>query len=101
MCKSTRPDNFISQVTKIQRSERWSVYRRLQELNIPSWCTADGALWIEIDSCIHAILLRSTIQQFVSTRSESIEWLERCWSKEVAVGHSLVLKDKALQIVSR
>lgn len=85
MYKSTRPDNFVSQVTKIQRSDRWSVHRRLQELNIPSWCPADGALWIEIDSCIHAILLRSTIQQFVSTRSESIEWLERCWSEELDV----------------
>ncbi|MDJ0577859.1 MAG: hypothetical protein QNJ65_22210 [Xenococcaceae cyanobacterium MO_234.B1] len=85
MYKSTCPANFVSKVSKIQRSDRWSVHRRLQELNIPSWCPADGALWIEIDSCIHAILLRSAIQQFVSTRSESIEWLERCWSTELDV----------------
>ncbi|MEM7759338.1 MAG: Asr1405/Asl0597 family protein [Cyanobacteria bacterium P01_A01_bin.40] len=83
MYKSTLPDTFVSQITKIQRSERWSVYRRLQELNIPCWCPQDGSLWVEIDSCIHAILLRSTIQQFVSTRSESIDWLERCWFSEL------------------
>ena len=82
MYKSTHSDAFVSQITKINRCERWSVYRRLQELNIPSWCPADGALWVEIDNCIHAILLRSTIQQFVSTRSESIDWLERCWTTE-------------------
>ena len=89
MYKSTLPDNFVSQITKIQRSERWSVHRRLQELNIPSWCPSDGALWIEIDSCLHAILLRSIIQQFVNTRSESIDWLERCWSTELDVINDL------------
>lgn len=92
MYKSIRPNSFISQVTKIQRSERWIVRRRLQELNITSWCPADGALWIEIDSCLNAILLRSTIQGFVSTRSESIDWLERCWSTELVIGQeSLVV----------
>ena len=85
MYKFTRPDAFVSQVAKIHRSDRWSVHRRLQELNIPCWCTEDGALWVEIDSCIHAILLRSTIQQFINTRSESIAWLERCWSTELDV----------------
>ena len=83
MYKFTRPDVFVSQVAKIHRSDRWSVYRRLQELNIRCWCPEDGTLWVEIDRCIDAILLRSTIQQFVSTRSELTDWLERCWSTEV------------------
>ena len=85
MSKFTRPDAFVSQVAKINRSDRWTVYRRLQELSIPSWCPEDGALWVEIDSCIHAILLRSTIQQFINTLSESITWLERCWSTQLVV----------------
>ncbi|VEP16756.1 conserved hypothetical protein [Hyella patelloides LEGE 07179] len=85
MSKFTRPDAFVSQVAKIHRSDRWSAYRRLQELDISCWCPQDGTLWVEIDHCIHAILIRSTIQQFVSTRSESIEWLERCWSTELDV----------------
>ncbi|MDJ0531286.1 MAG: hypothetical protein QNJ70_02110 [Xenococcaceae cyanobacterium MO_207.B15] len=83
MYESTPPDTFVSQVAKIHRGDRWSVYRRLQELNIPCWCPEDGTLWIEIDRCIHAILLRSTIQQFASTRSELTQWLERCYSTEV------------------
>ena len=83
MYKFTRPDAFVSQVAKINRSDRWTVYRRLQELNISCWCPEDGTLWVEIDRCIHAILLRSTIQQFVSTRSELTDWLERCWSTQV------------------
>ncbi len=80
MYEFTSPDVFISQVAKIKRSDRWIVYRRLQELNIPCWCPSDGTLWIEIDRCIDAILLRSTVHQFVSTRSELADWLERCWS---------------------
>ena len=91
MYNSTHPDAMFSQVAKIHRSDRWIVYRRLQELNIPCWCPPDGTLWIEIDRCIHAILLRSTIQQFVSSRSELTEWLERCWSFDsehsTVVGH--------------
>ena len=83
MYKFTRPDAFVSQVAKIHPSDRWTVYRRLQELNISCWCPEDGTLWVEIDRCIHAILLRSTIQQFVSTRSELTDWLERCWSTQV------------------
>lgn len=83
MDKFTRPDAFVNQVAKIHRSDRWSVYRRLQELNISCWCPEDGTLWVEIDCCIDAILLRSTIQHFVSNRSELTDWLERCWSTQV------------------
>ncbi|MGF1541661.1 MAG: Asr1405/Asl0597 family protein [Pleurocapsa sp.] len=88
MYESTHPDAFVSQVAKIHRSDRWSVYRRLQELNISCWCPKDGTLWVEIDCCIHAILIRSTIQQFVSTRSELTNWLERCWSTEFVISRS-------------
>jgi hypothetical protein len=85
MYKPTHPDTFVSQVAKINRSDRWRVYRRLQELGIPSWCPEDGSLWIEIDHCIHAILLRSTVQQFVATRQELVDWLERCWETPLDV----------------
>ncbi len=83
MYKFTPPDAFVTQVAKINRSDRWSVYRRLQELKITCWCPQDGTLWVQIDDCINAVLLRSTIQQFTSTRSELANWLERCWSTQV------------------
>ena len=83
MYKFTPPDAFVTQVAKINRSDRWSVYRRLQELKIPCWCPQDGTLWVQIDDCIDAILLRSIIQQFTSNRSELTDWLERCWSTQV------------------
>ncbi len=83
MAKSNFSETFVYPVAKIHRGERWSVFRRLQELNISCCCREDGMLWVEIDNSINAILLRSTIQQFVSNRSELIDWLERCWSTQV------------------
>ena len=83
MSKSPLPQTFVYPVAKIHRGERWSVSRRLQELNISCWCPEDGMLWVEIDNGLEAILLRSIVQQFVSHRSELIDWLERCWSSPV------------------
>lgn len=80
MCKpSSHPQALVSQVAKISRSDRWIVYRRLQELKIPCWCPDDGTLWVEIDNGIDAILLRSTVQQLVAPRQELVNWLDRCW----------------------
>lgn len=79
MNQFTRPDGFVSLVIKINRSDRWRVYHRLQELDISCWCPKDGTLWIEIDGWIEAILLRSTLQQFDRSRYELTSWLERCW----------------------
>ena len=83
MDKFNSPEALVTKIAKINRSERWSVYRRLQELQITCWCPEDGTLWVEIDDCINAVLLRSTIQRFLSTRSELTHWLERCWSTNV------------------
>lgn len=72
-----------TQIVEIPVSDRWQIHHRLQELMIPSWCPADGSLVVEIDSAIAAILVRSTVQQFVATRQELLNWLERCWTAEV------------------
>ncbi|PPS44849.1 Asr1405/Asl0597 family protein [Chroococcidiopsis sp. TS-821] len=74
---------FKTQIVEIPTSDRWRIHHRLQELMIPSWCPADGSLVVEIDSAIAAILVRSTVQQFVATRQELLNWLERCWTAEV------------------
>ena len=83
MSKSNLSKTFVHPVAKIHRGDRWSVFRRLKELNISCCCREDGMLWVEIDNGLDAILLRSIVQQFVSNRSELIDWLERCWSSQV------------------
>ena len=77
------PDAFVSQVAKVSRGDRWLVYRRLQELKISCWCPADGSLWVAVDSCIDAILVRSTVQHLMASRPELLDWLERCWETRI------------------
>ncbi|MBW4467788.1 MAG: hypothetical protein KME07_20360 [Pegethrix bostrychoides GSE-TBD4-15B] len=68
-----------SHLVSVPRIERWQVYHRLQDLKIPCWCLADGTLRVEVQTSISALLLRSVVQQFVASRQEMVNWLERCW----------------------
>jgi len=77
------PDAFVSLIITINRSNRWQVYRRLKELGISCWCPQDGTLWVEIEGCVGATLLRSTVHQFTSSRLELADWLDRCWTTSI------------------
>lgn len=83
MFKPSIPDALVSQVSNISRTDRWMIYRRLQELGISCWCPADGSLWVEIDCAVDVMLLCSTVQQLIASRQELINWLERCWYTEL------------------
>jgi hypothetical protein len=76
------PDSDTSngQIVEISRLDRWQVYHRLQELMIPAWCPHDGSLRVDVNNSINAILVRSAVLQFVASRSELVDWLERCWT---------------------
>jgi hypothetical protein len=66
-------------VLTISRCDRWQAYQRLQELEIPCDCRADGHLHVEVSHPIALLQLRSVIQQITTSRAELINWLERCW----------------------
>ena len=74
--------DFITFVS-VSRIDRWLIHSRLQELMINSWCPTNGELLVEINSCVDAILVRSTVKQLVAPREELVDWLERCWQMEV------------------
>ncbi|WP_138496949.1 Asr1405/Asl0597 family protein [Nostoc sp. PA-18-2419] len=67
------------QVLQIPLSDRWRIYYRLQELKIKSSCLPDGSLRVQVNNLLEAILIRSTVMQFLASRHELIDWLERCW----------------------
>jgi hypothetical protein len=72
--------NFLGdRVLHIPLSDRWLIYSRLQELMIPCSCMADGSLWVQVDSLQTAILIRSTLMQFIASRQQLLDWLEHCW----------------------
>jgi hypothetical protein len=73
------------QAVSVRRCDRWSIHHRLQELNIPSACPADGTLRVEVNHALALVLLRSTLHQFSLSRQEGVDWLERCWQTEVKV----------------
>ncbi len=68
------------QVLQIPLSDRWRIYHRLQELKITCSCPADGSLRVQVNTLLEAVLIRSTVIQFLATRHELINWLERCWN---------------------
>ncbi|MCW5312577.1 hypothetical protein GTQ43_01515 [Nostoc sp. KVJ3] len=72
-------DPLGDQVLQIPLSDRWRIYHRLQELKINSSCPPDGSLRVQVNNLLEAILIRSTVMQFLGSRQELLEWLERCW----------------------
>lgn len=75
-CKKQASGEHIIQ---IPRCDRWRIYHRLQELMIPCSCLPDGSLRVRVNDYLTAVLVRSTVQQFLASRQELIDWLERCW----------------------
>ncbi|WP_017655932.1 Asr1405/Asl0597 family protein [Fortiea contorta] len=72
-------DSFNDQVLHIPLSDRWQIYHRLQELMINCSCQADGSLRVQVNNLLEAVLIRSTVMQFLASRHELVDWLERCW----------------------
>ncbi len=76
------PQDLIT-VVNVSQIDRWLIHRRLQELNINSWCPPNGELLVEIKNYVDGILVHSTVKQFVAPRKELVDWLDRCWELEV------------------
>jgi hypothetical protein len=75
---SINPTNL--QVVAVCRGDRWQVCRRLQALEIPCCCNANGGLEVEINSPLAAIQLWCVIKQLTAPRSELVGQLNRCLS---------------------
>ncbi|MGB3188496.1 MAG: Asr1405/Asl0597 family protein [Limnoraphis sp.] len=75
------PDN--SEVIEVNSwADRWQVYRRLQELGIPSSCEIEQPLRVQINNINQAVQLSSVLKQFSASRRDLLETLERCWKAE-------------------
>ncbi|MBV6623627.1 MAG: hypothetical protein KI793_11945 [Rivularia sp. (in: Bacteria)] len=65
-------------VVKVSWADRWQVYQRLQELNIPSWCSGNQPLTVEITNTEAAIQLWSVTRQLNASRQDLICSLKEC-----------------------
>jgi hypothetical protein len=79
---NSQPLNVSAHIVSVPRIDRWRIYHRLQELTIPCWCLDDGSLRVEVQNGMGALLLRSVVQQFLASRQEMVNWLERCWDAD-------------------
>ena len=72
----------IIHALNITNTERWRIYHRLQELEIPCRCATEQPLSVELD-CPYAIAqLCFVVKRLTASRSESLDWLDRCWKIE-------------------
>lgn len=78
-----RTSQAAGQTIAVHRWDRWSIHRRLQELDIPCDCPADGTLRVDVNGAIALVLVHSTVRQYVCSRQESMDWLERCWNTQI------------------
>ncbi|HEY9644336.1 MAG TPA: Asr1405/Asl0597 family protein [Coleofasciculaceae cyanobacterium] len=72
--------SFVGTEVSITRSDRWQAYQRLQDLNIPCVCPADGSLQVNLDTPLAAIQLWSVVKQLTTSRQDLADWLKYCWS---------------------
>ena len=72
----SQEDEFV----EVQCHDRWSVYHRLQQLDIACHCAAYQPLKAQITSVDAAIQIWSVVQQATQSRRHLALWLERCWT---------------------
>lgn len=69
----------VCEIVQVSWLDRWQVYRRLQELEIPCWCGVDQPLRTQINTVKQAAQLISVLKQVSASRAELAQWLECCW----------------------
>jgi hypothetical protein len=77
--KSFSSETGIKHVVKVNWADRWQVYQRLKELDIPCCCETNQPLEVEIASPHVAVQLWSVMRQFTTSRQDLIFTLEHCW----------------------
>lgn len=70
-----------SEVVAIDWADRWLIYNRLQDLEIPCWCEVGQPLRVKIRTPKEAVQLSSVVKQHTASRCELIQNLEQCWQQ--------------------
>ncbi len=68
-----------STVVEVNWADRWQVYHRLQELQVPCQCLTNQPLRVEINTPLATMQLWGILRRLRASRSESVNWLECCW----------------------
>lgn len=63
----------------VEGSDRWTMYHRLQELDIPCHCGVNQPLKVSLSHPLAGIQLWSVMKQTTASRSVLLQWLHQCW----------------------
>ncbi len=69
----------FKEIVDVNKADRWQVYHRLQELDIPCSCATEQPLMVQIAGVVSAVQVWSVTRQFTASRTDSVWWLKRCW----------------------
>ena len=72
-------NNDGSQIIEVDWLDRWQVYYRLKDLEIPCSCRSNQPLKASPNHPQAAIQIWSVTRQFTANRQELIDWLNQCW----------------------
>jgi len=81
--KSNPSDKPIIHTVGIKNTERWGIFHRLQELDIPCICSTDKPLQVQLDNPSAIAQLCSVVKQSTTSRPELVNWLNICWQLTV------------------
>ncbi|MDZ7956766.1 MAG: hypothetical protein RMY34_02465 [Aulosira sp. DedQUE10] len=69
-------------ILEVNWADRWQVYQRLQELDVPCLCESNQPLQVEINSPLAIVQLWSVMRQFSVSRQDIISSLEKSWLRD-------------------
>lgn len=73
-------------ILPVKWAYRWSVFRRLKELNIDCQCSTNEPLLVHLDSLVTLIQVRSVLSQFNVSRQDLVSRLNNCWQAKYSPG---------------
>ena len=73
-----QPDSQLVNMTAVDCGDRWQVYFRLQELEIPCQCRSYQPLLVDIQSAQSLVQVWSVVKRVSASRSDLSEWLNQC-----------------------
>jgi hypothetical protein len=66
-------------VVDVSWADRWQIYQRLQELDIPCCCEANQPLQVEFANPLALVQFWCVMHSFTACRQELIQVLEKSW----------------------
>lgn len=64
---------------EVNWADRWQVYQRLRELEIPCWCESNQPLQVEISNPTTAVQFWNVMRRLTASRQDLIKNLEHSW----------------------